>query len=362
MIDIEKIDINWINLVSKENRNADKILVEKVIRAFLLLEGLCRVEVPFVFKGGTSLMLLLGAKKRMSIDIDIIVERDANDLDEKLNHVAKEQGFVRVELQRRTSLSSVPKRHYKFFYNPIHKTVQEEEYVLLDILFAENPYSLVEEREIVSPFVPIVEPIVFVKVPSPENLLGDKLTAFAPNTTGVPYYKHGDSMSMEIVKQLYDIGCLFDITRDFVAVCEVFDKLVIQEAEFRGRGITEKDVIEDIFQTSLCISTRGVLGRGDFAELLAGIGRVKGFVFSKPYHIEDATVSASKIAYSAALIATGASSVARYTGPDSVSNLTIRNTDYNKLNKLKKSNSEAFYYWYHAVELMSYEDIRIYPK
>ena len=33
MIDKENITIEWINKVSKENRNADKILVEKVIRA-----------------------------------------------------------------------------------------------------------------------------------------------------------------------------------------------------------------------------------------------------------------------------------------------------------------------------------------
>lgn len=351
MIDIEKIDLNWINNVSKENRNADKILVEKVIRAFLLLEGLCKVEIPFVFKGGTSLMLLSGAKKRMSIDIDIIVENDSGDLDEKLNHAAKDQGFIRVESQKRTSLSRVPKRHYKFFYSPIHKTVQEEEYVLLDILFAGNPYSLVEDREITSPFVPIVNPPVFVKVPSPDDLLGDKLTAFAPNTTGVPYYKHGDSMSMEIIKQLYDVGCLFDIAQDFVAVRETFAKLVKQEAEYRSGEIIEKNVIEDILHTSLCISTRGVLGRGDFAELLAGIGRVKGFVCSKPYHIEDATVSAAKAAYSAALIATGSSLAVRYTGPENVSDMTIGNTEYNKLNKLKKFNSEAFFYWYHTVEL-----------
>ena len=353
MINIGKIDTNWINRVSKENRNADKILVEKVIRAFLLLEGLCKVGMPFVFKGGTSLMLLSGLKKRMSIDIDIIVEKVTDDLDEKLNHAAMEQGFVRVEAQSRTSLTTVPKRHYKFFYSPIHKTVQDEEYILLDILFTENPYSLVEEREIVSSFVPTKEPSVFVKVPSPENLLGDKLTAFAPNTTGVPYYKHGDSMSMEIIKQLYDVSCLFDLARDFVVVHETFAKLVKQEAVYRGGGITEKDVIEDILQTSLCISTRGILGRGDFAELMAGIGRVSGFVFSKPYHIEDATVSTSKAAYTAALIATGTTSVSRYTGPGSMANMTIVNTDYNKLNKLRKSNPEAFFYWYHAVELVS---------
>ncbi len=54
MIDATQLNTDWINKVSKSNKNADKILVEKVIRALLLLEGLVQVELPFVFKGGTS--------------------------------------------------------------------------------------------------------------------------------------------------------------------------------------------------------------------------------------------------------------------------------------------------------------------
>lgn len=57
MIDQDKITLDWVNKVSVENRNTDKILVEKVIRAFLLLEGLVKTGLPFVFKGGTALML-----------------------------------------------------------------------------------------------------------------------------------------------------------------------------------------------------------------------------------------------------------------------------------------------------------------
>jgi len=40
MINKEEITLDWIESASKANRNADKILVEKVIRALLLLEGL----------------------------------------------------------------------------------------------------------------------------------------------------------------------------------------------------------------------------------------------------------------------------------------------------------------------------------
>jgi predicted nucleotidyltransferase component of viral defense system len=59
--------------LSAENRKADKILIEKVIRALLLLEGLVESGLPFIFKGGTAVMLLQKRPKRFSIDLDIIV-------------------------------------------------------------------------------------------------------------------------------------------------------------------------------------------------------------------------------------------------------------------------------------------------
>jgi hypothetical protein len=59
MISKECTSIDWINEISAKNKNADKILVEKVINALRLLEGLVESQLKFVFKGGTSLMLLL---------------------------------------------------------------------------------------------------------------------------------------------------------------------------------------------------------------------------------------------------------------------------------------------------------------
>lgn len=45
MIDTNKIDINWIENMSKKHK-ADKILMEKAMRAFVLLEGLCKSGLP----------------------------------------------------------------------------------------------------------------------------------------------------------------------------------------------------------------------------------------------------------------------------------------------------------------------------
>lgn len=355
MIDKERLNIDWIEKVSKANRNADKILVEKAIRAFLLLEGLALSDIHFVFKGGTSLMLMTNPNRRLSVDIDIVIPGTIDKFEQDLPVIADKQGFLRMEPQERTATTTVPKHHYKFFYTPIHKTSQDEEYILLDVLFEQSPYCTVSKKEIVSNFIPAIEPHMSVDVPCAEDLLGDKLTAFAPNTTGIPYFKNGKSMSMEIIKQLYDIGCLFDLSNDMEIVRKTFERIAQKEIGYRSGTMVVADVLEDILQTSLCISTRSVMGKGNFEELQNGIKRVKGFIFSESYHIENAIVSASKAAYLSALIATNATKIEKYANPLQVKDWTISDLAYNTLNKLKKTNTEAFFYWHKAISLIKNE-------
>lgn len=73
MIKSENASKEWIEAITKSTKAKDKILVEKVVRALMLLEGLAKSNLDFVFKGGTALMLLFRSSKRLSIDIDIIV-------------------------------------------------------------------------------------------------------------------------------------------------------------------------------------------------------------------------------------------------------------------------------------------------
>ena len=251
----------------------------------LLLEGLVKQKLSFVFKGGTALMLHFNSMKRLSIDIDIILPNESKDLESVLDGFIKEQGFLRKELQRRSTTSKIKKEHYKFFYTPLHKTNKDEEYVLLDILFEEVNYVKLISLPIQSDFVPILEKPLSVNVPSLEDILGDKLTAFAPNTTGIPYFKKDDSMSMEIIKQLYDIGNLFDMVTDLETIQTTFFRFAKTEIDYRNsEGINEKYVLEDIYQTALCIVSRGTDGKGDFLELQTGIGRISRFIFSESYN------------------------------------------------------------------------------
>ena len=72
MIAPDSRSLEWIEKTAAENHASNLILVEKVIRAFSLLEALSRSGCPFIFKGGSSLMLRFGSNRRLSIDIDII--------------------------------------------------------------------------------------------------------------------------------------------------------------------------------------------------------------------------------------------------------------------------------------------------
>ncbi len=170
MVDKEKITLEWIEKVSKANRNADRILVEKAIRALLLLEGLVKQKLSFVFKGGTALMLHLNSTKRLSIDIDIIMSEKQDNLNEIWDKVAAEQGFSRKEEQKRGTNTKIDKAHYKFFYTPLHKTSKDEEYVLFDILFEAVQYQKLENIKIQSSFVPEREAPLTVKSPCLEVL------------------------------------------------------------------------------------------------------------------------------------------------------------------------------------------------
>ena len=351
MIDLGVSHIDWINEASAKNNKADKILVEKVVRALLLLEGVSESGLQFIFKGGTALMLLQGSTKRLSIDIDIILPVKS-DLDAVFEKIVKGKRFTRFELQERHVNSNIEKAHYKFYYEPAYRTARAEEYVLLDILFEKPQYQQLITQNIDSTFVFQSGKPLQVQIPSFDDILGDKLTAFAPNTTGIPYEKGGESRAMEIIKQLYDIGNLVERMQNPGITATTFHAFAKTELGYRGITGETKLVLDDIFDTSLTISTKGKLGKGRMDAFMQGIGQLKQYIFSENYHIEKAVTHAARAAYVSSLIHTNEKMAKHFSDPLEIKYWSIVNQQYNKLNKLKKSNPEAFFYWYQTLTLL----------
>lgn len=248
----------------------------------------------------------------------------------------------------RVSRTDIPKQHAKFFYQVAYPTGGNQDKILLDVLFEDIHYSNVVELPIQSRLLKTHGEPVIVKLPSKEDLLGDKLTAFAPHTTGIPFFKGEKNCSMEIGKQLFDIASLFDIVTDLSVTAETFNKFAMVELPYRGLGSSSiQTVLDDIYDTAMCIVLRGQNNPKEFQLLQDGIKRVRGFIHSEVYSLESAITNASKAAYLSKLIGKGINEVKHY-DPSEVSLLidaTLQSPLPTKLNKLKKTNTEAFFYW-----------------
>lgn len=347
----------WIQKKSVDfksgRRKADPGLIEKVTKALHLLEGLAATDLEFIFKGGTSLLLLLNEMHRFSIDIDIIIEeqKDKVDMNRILSEIVKESNiFTHFEENIRKGNHEVPKAHYKVFY--ISSLDESECYILLDILFEKSHYVNLIQKNIDCKFIEFKEPKTYINMPSSDCILGDKLTAYAPNTTGIPY---GKDKELEIIKQLFDVANLFDVMEDVGIVSETFKIMAQQELVYRGidKEFTYEDVLDDIFETSRIISERGRIEKETFNDLQKGVNRIKDYIFSKNYILESAVNSASKAAYLSLLIKNDLTDIERYDKRINLNDLVITNKDFNKFKSIIKFDPEAYFYWYKSIEIIS---------
>ena len=347
MITKHSFTIDWINQASKRYK-ADKILVEKSIRALSLLEGLSESTLPFIFKGGTALMLIFKEPHRLSIDIDIILPPSSLDINATLQQIATSKGFSRIEEQSRIS-DIVPKAHYKFFYTSAVE--KKESHILLDILFEQIPYNRIIELPIVNTFLATEGEDRKVRVPDANNLLADKLTAFAPRTVGVPYRKGNSECGMEIMKQLYDIGTLFNKADDMISISAVYRTIAEQETSYRDEMFSVEDILHDTMDHALSICFRKSQNNVEYQVLERGIRQVSSHIFSEPFHIEEAILSAAKAYYLVSLIETDGLKIEKYSSRqlERMGDWLFADYEYTKLNKLKKSNPEAFFYLYLAL-------------
>ena len=290
MIDTSIYTSDYIQNLTDEIR-ADRNLVERSLFAFGLQEALARAEMPFIFKGGTCLLLLLNDPKRLSTDIDIIVE-PCIDLDEYLRKAEQIFPFKHMEENKRKGRNKIEKRHFRFYYDsPIQSN---ETNIILDVVFGESPYAKVIEKEIDNRFLKVSTPKIPIQVPSIDCILGDKLTAFAPYTTGIPF---GVDKELEIIKQLNDIACLFNELQDYEAVRKTYLKTAEIEISFRGLDIDYKECLRDTIRACLSVMAKGTICKEDYQQFLIGIRKVKGHMIGYKYNPDDAVDQASKVLY-----------------------------------------------------------------
>ncbi len=349
----------WIGSFRKKPgfNKSDPSLIEKMINAFGLLEELHKSGLNFVFKGGTSLILLLENANRFSIDIDISTTEERNSIETILSQICEQSIFSKWGLDvKRSYKDSLPKAHYKLYYNSVYNTNPKNEsanYVLLDIVYEEAVYPEIKETEIKTVWLDTEEPFMKVKIPAIHSVLGDKLTAFAPNTTGILYQSN---KQVEIIKQLFDVSFLIDEITSSQEVLKSFSKTAEKEIKYRGLEIDSTGILDDIFNTALVIALREkntIEDRAKHTEITEGIRNIRNFIISGNFRIDEAIEASAKTAWLAMKLKyENLSDMVLYSKQIDTTPMQIERTEYNYLNKLKKSNKPAFYYWYKCLELI----------
>ncbi|MDT0294887.1 nucleotidyl transferase AbiEii/AbiGii toxin family protein [Mesonia ostreae] len=335
----------WIYEVKKRlGKKYDPKLIEKVIYALILLEQLKVNGLEFIFKGGTALLLATEKPKRFSIDIDIITEQTQSKIETILEKICETTIFINWEDDNnRKYTPDAPVGHFKTYYKSnVDGSIEP---ILLDLLYTPNPYPELTEMPIAHDWIQTEGEINNVKIPTFDAILGDKLTAFAPKTTGILYTK---GRPVEIIKQLFDVAFLMDNISDLNVVRNSYSKVVKEELSFRKLDLTAEQVLNDTQEACYVLSTRDTTS-DEFKHLQTGVSNFTNFTIEK-FNIEEAITAASKVAYLSELIKSSDDiKIDRFANPLVVKDWLIENPQFNKLNKLKKSNPEAFFYWYKTV-------------
>ena len=345
-------------MISRENYSEEHIrslqaaskgdpgLIERTLYAFGLLEALALAGMDFTFKGGTSLLLLLPAPKRLSTDIDIIVN-PGTDIAYYIEKASRFFPFTSVTEQRREGKNKIVKQHFKFTYmSPIK---QGPLYILLDVLFEENHYKRLTEKQINNELLITEGENISVRVPSADCILGDKLTAFAPYTTGIPIREKKD---LEVIKQFYDISTLIDAFEKFSDVRSTYMAVSAAELSYRGKNNTSEDALEDTIRAAICIGSKGKYAETDYPSYLRGTRDIANHIYECGFNMESAASLAPKVIYMAACILTG-TSFEKNIDAEKLRSETLTQKDLLTMKSFRKARTDGYGYLILADRLLS---------
>jgi predicted nucleotidyltransferase component of viral defense system len=349
MITEESRTVEWINSV--RHGKEDPGLIERMVFAFTLSEQLMINGLNYVFKGGTSVSLITGNLRRFSIDIDIIVEPGIEYLP-SFDKVIERGIFSHYEEDIRDNGAQgtkLPAKHYKFFYKSAYSKTGDL-YILVDILISHNDYPKLIEVPISSKILSIKEPITMAVCPSIESLLGDKLTAFAPHTTGVQF---GQDKTLSILKQLFDIFILYELSTDAATLFSAFENISKKELNYRDLNkLNIDEVARDTFDSSIMIASRGLIGdRDEYGELTKFISPIKSYIFNDPVSQDSLILWASRSAYLSASYLSRRLDLLKYED-DNLADLKIENPSFKRLNQLLKTDPVSFYFFYKSLDIL----------
>lgn len=354
---------SWLQAQSETLRVRPENLqfLERCIHALELVSRLSEAGLDFVFKGGTSLVLLLNPVRRLSIDVDIATPEPIERIKAVLDQVAKGRPpFSRYEHQTKRDRDAPPTRHFKIYFPSVAGQVAES-YILLDVLTDGHGYPVTERRVVTAPFIRPEEQTEVV-LPTVDCLLGDKLAAFAPRTIGVlydPLDRDGrprERDPLQIVKQLFDVGHLFAEATNLEHALATYRVTFENQNRYRGGGFSLDQCLNDTIEAAktLCLTPSDPMREHSEHQKILRSGQ-KGLgshLLTEPFTFDrHARVAAARAALLATMIKLGLTSEVPRTIAHSVPGaaglgrirLSAQRADLFAV--LRPTSPEALYYW-----------------
>lgn len=305
--------------------------------AFGLLQALSEVGLEFIFKGGTCLILLLKEPRRFSTDIDIMVGSDVNinDYIEKAGYLFP---FKKSVQQVRVKRNGIEKKHFKFeFDSRISNGVSN---IILDVVFEDAEYIECKRIPLDSNLLITSKPHVMINVPKIDYIVADKLSAFAPNTTGILYTADRD---LEIIKQMHDVAILFEYISNLEVVKVAYQNYANVQIKYRDGRFDFLSSLDDTIEACISIISNGAHYRTtqSFERLKSGVQKINTHVFGG-YNMNRAIAHACQVLYLAGAI--------RYDFILDYSDLCIDDSDiprtskFANLNRIKRTHPKFFKY------------------
>lgn len=338
----------------RKSTGSDPSILERTVFAFGLLEALSRVGMPFIFKGGTSLLLLLNRPRRLSTDIDIIVSKGA-DVDSYIEKAGCIFPFIGVEENVRKGANRIEKRHFRFHFKSPRS--DRDLTVLLDVVFSDISYSKLTRCFIRNSLLLNNGEDFPVIIPDKNCILGDKLTAFAPYTTGIPF---GVGKELEIIKQLFDCWTMLQEMDDYHTVAEVYDNICHVEAGYRGLDIKRADCLLDTIDACICIIGRGSVRPDDYMKYAVGINAVQGHLFDERITGETAAAMASEVMYLASSLLSGRKEYLRIEDVQEYRSIRMNLKGMKRISSNRNAQPEAYAYMIKSFQLLN--DIGLYTE
>ena len=160
---------------------------------------------------------------------------------------------------------------------------------------------------------------------------------------------------MQIVKQLFDVGELFNQAEDLITVRRVYQKVFDLENIYRGGGMTASDSLHDTLDACLSLSLHRLKGVNDSSDALMledGARKLTSHLVNHRFNLDAAKLAAAKTALVSKLIknedaGTSLEVFRTVPSPEELRKLKI-DGEWERLNRLMSVNPEAFWYWYQA--------------